>query len=68
MRATLAQTPSNGNIEPEPAISSNQTRYPIEGFGWETSHKIFNLQFVHTRCARVKKGVERGGQPMAGPA
>jgi hypothetical protein len=55
-------------MEPEPAISSNQTRYPIEGFGWETSHKIFNLQFVHTRCARVKKGVEREGQPMAGPA
>ena len=46
-RVTLAKTPSKGGgTEPEPAISCNQARLPVEGLGHQPSHKAFDLQFV----------------------
>lgn len=43
----LVKTPHNGDMEPELAISCNQARHPVEGLGYQPSHKNFNLQFFH---------------------
>ena len=59
MRVTLAGTPSNGEIEPELAISYKQVRLLMEGLKHYSSHKILDAQFVlSTRCVEIKDGAE----------
>jgi len=45
MRATLANTPTNREKEPEMTISSNWKNLPIEGREQQTSQKAFNPHF-----------------------
>lgn len=45
MRATLANTSTNREKEPEMTISSNWEKLPIEGREQYTSHKTFNPHF-----------------------
>jgi hypothetical protein len=55
MRVTLAKIRSDGNMEPESAISYNHARLPVEGLEHQPSHGTVNLQFfMPTRYAHVK--------------
>lgn len=57
-----------GNVEPEATISCNMKTLPMEGRRHQPSHKIFDPQFVLTRCAGVNMGQKLGnGQPLTGP-
>jgi hypothetical protein len=38
-----------GDMEYEYIISYNQARIPVEGLGWQSSHKTFDLQFILPR-------------------
>ena len=46
IKVTLAKTPSNGGMEPEPAIFCNQARLQVERLGHPLSDKTVNLHFV----------------------
>lgn len=55
-----------GDMEPEPAISCNQARFPVEEFSYKSFS--FTLCPAYKMC-RDKSGAEIGeGQPMTGPA
>jgi hypothetical protein len=46
-------------MEPEPSISDDQTRLPLEELGYQPRHKILDPQFVlPTRCAAVEDRTE----------
>lgn len=48
-----------GNVEPEATISCNMKKLPMEGWGHQPSHKIFDPQFVlFTQCEGGIDGAE----------
>ena len=54
-RNLLGQKHIMGNAEPEPAISCNQARLPVEGLAHQPSHKNLDLRLVLlARCPGVK--------------
>jgi hypothetical protein len=56
---------AKGDSKPEPAISCNQVRLPVEGLGHQSRHKTFDLQSVlFARCA----GINKGGAELVGVA
>ena len=51
-----------GDMEPEPAISSNQAQFSMKGLGHYPRQKTLDPQFVlTTRCAGKKDGAEFEG-------
>ena len=55
-RVTLGKTPSNGDMEPETAISSKQARLPVVGLGNQLTHKNVELEFLlPIRCTVIKR-------------
>lgn len=57
MKVTLAETSSNGEIDPELPIFYNQARLLLEAFRHQFSHKIFDLQFfpIYKLCREKDK-------------
>jgi hypothetical protein len=47
-----------GNMEPEQGISHNQARLPVEGLGYQPSHKTFHLVCPAYKMCWGKDGAE----------
>ena len=56
------------DIEPEMANSCSQAGLPVEGIGYQPTHKNFNPKlFLLTRCAEIKTEQRLGETAITGP-
>ena len=54
-RVALVETPSLRNMESEVATSCSQAGLPVEGGGYQPTHKTYNPKFaLPAKCARIE--------------